>query len=232
VTHYTPPFSILWFSFFLSRHFRLNVLQPLWWQVNKCSLLFKIPPSGKSAFWENDGNECDLNLILGLSMDADWRVIEPWGQNWPLVFCSSLFLSYTAGTCWCVCITYFTNWPCSHSYSFLNGPTLENKQANPSQERMAKTGLWHFVYIHNLCFFTIHPKINIFSLFSPPSPFTPKLIFFFFWKVIYSPNIFKEQTKYTSIQKLAVSVITFIQQCVFSLKNQWIDDNFLFTEES
>jgi len=38
---------------------------------------FKIPPSGKSAFWENDGNECDLNLILGLSMDADWRVIEP-----------------------------------------------------------------------------------------------------------------------------------------------------------
>ncbi|KAA0704805.1 hypothetical protein E1301_Tti000880 [Triplophysa tibetana] len=38
---------------------------------------FKNPPSGKSAFWRNDGKECDLNLILGLSLNADWRVIEP-----------------------------------------------------------------------------------------------------------------------------------------------------------
>lgn len=44
VTHYEAPifhsFSLL-LSLSLSRHFRLNVLQLLWWHVNECSLLSK-----------------------------------------------------------------------------------------------------------------------------------------------------------------------------------------------
>lgn len=109
MTHYEPPLSILWFFFFslsLSHHFSLNVLQPLWWHGNNCSLFSKpwhrvnwLSGEMMARMWFKP----HLDTKRGSWLESYWALRADLASG--LLLFS--FLSHTTGTCWCCMYNVF-----------------------------------------------------------------------------------------------------------------------------